>query len=97
MRNSNMKIKKPIKLTPKKISSWVTTIIIVFTLVAMVFVSIFLYKNFYQSITETKEILILREKVVLDMVNMEKFNLIINRLTQKTAPQELKNITSPFK
>ncbi len=92
-----MTITKPIKLTPKKLTTLVTTAIIIITIIILIFVSLFLYKNFYQTITETKEILILREKVVLDMVNMEKFNIIMDRLTKKTSPQELKNITNPFK
>lgn len=92
-----MKPKKTIKLTPKKISSLVTTAIILVVLIIIIFISCFLYKNFYQAITETREIIILREKVVLDMVNMEKFNTIIDRLNKKTAIKEFKNIANPFK
>ena len=88
---------KPIKLTPKKLSSLTATAIIVITLVILIFVSIFLYNNFYQTITETKEILILREKVAINTVNMEKFNIIIDKLTKKTVPEQLKNIISPFR
>lgn len=90
-------IKKPIKLTPKKLSSLTATAIIVITLVILIFVSLFLYKNFYQTIAQTKEILILREKVAIDTVNMEKFNIIMNKLTEKTKPNELKNIINPFR
>jgi len=89
--------KKPLKLTPKIISSWLTLIIIILTLVILIFISLFLYKNFYQTITQTKEILILRKKVALDTINMEKFNLIIDKLAKKTAPKQLDNIISPFR
>lgn len=88
---------KPIKLTPKKLSSLTATAIIIITLTILIFVSLFLYKNFYQTITETKEILILREKVAIDTVNMEKFNIIMNKLAEKTTPNELKNIINPFR
>ena len=88
---------KPIKLTPKKLSSLTATAIIIITLTILIFVSLFLYKNFYQTITETKEILILREKVAIDTVNMAKFNIIMDKLTAKTKPNELKNIISPFR
>lgn len=88
---------KPIKLTPRKLSSLTTTAIIVITLVILIFVSTFLYKNFYQTITETKEIMILREKVAIDTVNMAKFNIIMNKLAEKTKPNELINIISPFR
>jgi len=92
-----MMIKKQIKLTPKKLSSLMATAIIFITLIILIFVSLFLYKNFYQTITQTKEILLLRQKVATDTVDMKKFNVIIDRLTKKTMPKELKNIISPFR
>lgn len=92
-----MLIKKPIKLTPKKISNWTTTIIIATTIIIMICISLFLYKNFYQTITQTKEIIILREKVALDTINMEKFNIIMKKLTEKTKTEESSNIISPFR
>lgn len=92
-----MMIKKQIKLTPKKLSSLMATAIIFIILIILIFVSLFLYKNFYQTITQTKEILLLRQKVAIDTVDMEKFNVIMDRLTKKTMPKELKNIISPFR
>lgn len=89
--------KKQIKLTPKKISGLLTLSIIFLTAVILIFVSVFLYENFYQTIAQTKEILVLREKVALDTVNMDKFNSIMDKLARKTAPKELKNIGSPFR
>lgn len=86
-----------IKLTPKKLSGLATAAIIFVTLIILIFLSLFLYKNFYQAITQTKEILILREKVAIDTVNMEKFNIIMNKLAAKTRPHKLKNIISPFR
>lgn len=88
---------KLIKLIPKKLSGLTTTAIIFITLVIIISLSLFLYKNFYQAITQTKEIIILREKVALDAVNLEKFNIIMNKLAAKTRPNELKNIISPFR
>ncbi len=92
-----MIIIKTIKLTSKKLSGLTATAIILITLIILISVSLFLYKNFYQTITQTKEIIILREKVAIDTVNMEKFNIIMNKLSEKTTPQELKNIISPFR
>lgn len=89
--------KKPIKLTPKKLSSLTATIIILITLVILIIVSLFLYKNFYQTITQTKKIMILREKVAIETVNMDKFNIIMNKLAEKTAADNFKNIISPFR
>lgn len=92
-----MVTKKQINLTPKKISNWLTLIIIILTLMTLIFVSIFLYKNFYQTIAQTKKILILRGKVALYEVDIKKFNLIIDRLTKKTLPKKLDNLISPFR
>lgn len=92
-----MLTKKSINLTLKKISNWLTIIIIALTLTIFILISAFLYSNFYQTITQTKQIIVLREKVALFAVNMEKFNLIIDRLTKKTLPKKLDNITSPFR
>lgn len=88
---------KPIKLTPKKLSSLTTTAIVFITLTILIFISLFLYKNFYQTITQTKEIIILREKVAVDTVDIEKFDIIIKKLEEKTAADELTNINSPFR
>ena len=92
-----MSSKKQIKLTPKKVTSWITTAIFTITLAILILVSIFLYYNFYQAITETKEILVLKDTVALDSINMGKFNSIIDELTKKTAPKQLNNITDPFR
>lgn len=89
--------KKQINFTPKKISSWLTMMIIFLTALILILISIFLYKNFYQTITQTKTILILREKVALYTVDMEKFNLIMDRLTKKTLAKKLDNLASPFR
>lgn len=88
---------KPIKLTPKKLTSLTATAIIAITLIILICVSLFLYKNFYQTITQTKEIIILKEKVAADTVNIDKFNIVIDKLTEKNRPKELKNIFSPFR
>lgn len=88
---------KPIKLTPKKLSSLTATAIILITLIILTVLSLFLYKNFYEAITQTKEIIILRQKVATDAVDLEKFNIIINKLAEKTKSYELKNIKSPFR
>lgn len=87
---------KPLKLTPKKLSGLTVTVVIIITLIILTSLSLFLYKNFYETITQTKEIIILREKVAVDMVDLEKFNAIMNKLAEKIAPRELKNIRSPF-
>lgn len=88
---------KPIKLTPKKLSGLTAMAIILIALTILIFMSLFLYKNFYQAITQTKEILILRQKVAVETVDLEKFNIIMNKLEEKTKPREFKNVKNPFR
>ncbi|MDO8592167.1 MAG: hypothetical protein Q7R92_00160 [bacterium] len=91
-----MIIKKHLKFTAKKISNLFTAVIISLSLIIFILVSVFLYNNFYQVITQAKEILTLKGKVALETVNLEKFNLIMEKLAEKTSSKEAKNITSPF-
>lgn len=88
---------KPKKLTPKKLTGLTAAAIIFITLIILIFLSLFLYKNFYQTITQTKKIIILRKKTAADTVNLEKFNIIMDKLAAKNKPNELKNIISPFR
>jgi hypothetical protein len=90
-------IKKNIELTPKKLSGLTAGVIVVMTIIVSALISSFLYKNFYQTITGSREIIILREKVAIDTVNLEKFNLVIDKLIKKTKAKELNNIISPFR
>jgi len=90
-------IKNKIKLTPKKLSGLTAGVIVVMTIIVSALISSFLYKNFYQTITGSREIIILREKVAIDTVNLEKFNLVIDKLIKKTKAKELNNIISPFR
>ena len=83
-------------LTPKKIFNWLIVIIIILTAAALILVSIFLYRNFCQTISQSEEILVLKERVSLNTVNMEKFNSIIDKLTKKTAVKKSANVTDPF-
>ena len=78
-------------------SIWLATMMVILTIVVLGLVTMFLYKNFYQTLTQTKEIIVLREKVAFDSINMEKFNSIVDKLTKKTAPKEINDVVSPFR
>lgn len=88
---------KPLKLTPKKLSSLTTRAIILITLAILAGLSLFLYKNFYETITQAKKIIILREKVALDTIDMEKFNVIMDKLAKKISPYKPENVINPFR
>lgn len=60
----------------------------------------FLYKNFYQTITQSKEIILLRKEVAPDSLNLEKVEKIIELLEKKTTTTEMINlekIKDPFR
>lgn len=91
-----MIFKKQIKITPKKVSRWLIIAIFSLTVVSLILVTVFLQNNFYKAITQSKEIMELKEKVALNMIDMGKFNSVIKKFTKKTAAKETINVASPF-
>lgn len=85
-----------VKINPRKITLWFYIIVIFLTIIILSIVSMFLYKNFYETIAQSKEIIILKEKVALEMVDIDKFNKIMENITKKISQKRLENITSPF-
>lgn len=83
------------KITTRKISRMIYLLIICIIIIIIVFASTFLYTNFYQTITQSKEVLILQQKVVVETVDINKFNQIIEKLTIK-LPRKIGNIRNPF-
>ena len=71
------------RFSSRKIFSYVYLIIFIFSILVSFFVSWFLYKNFYQSIAESKEIIALRSEVAMEDVNMKRFETIIEEITKK--------------
>jgi len=55
-----------------------------------------LYKNFYQIITQSEEILLLRQKVVIETVDMDIFEEVIEKIEKKTNFKKPINIRSLF-
>ncbi|MEA3464125.1 MAG: hypothetical protein U9R14_03560 [Patescibacteria group bacterium] len=84
------------KITPKKIIFWFYFLIIVAGLSAFGYISLFLYENFYQTIAQSKKILILQKKVAVETINMKKFDNVMEKIKQKTIPRKIKNLNNPF-
>jgi len=74
---------KNINYSPKKIMRWFYISISVLTLIFLACISVFLYKNFYQIITQSEEILLLRQKVVIETVDMDIFEEVIEKIEKK--------------
>jgi uncharacterized membrane protein len=86
-----------IKLTPQKINQYLYLLIAVIASVATLLITLFLYKNFYKTITQSAAIIILKGKVAPEMIDVNKFNNIIDNLNKKTETRELGEINNPFK
>ncbi|MCG2701123.1 MAG: hypothetical protein V1825_01235 [Candidatus Falkowbacteria bacterium] len=87
---------KKIKLSPKKIILSFYLFIIILSVSSLLYNALFLYKNFYQIITRAEEIEILQETIMIEAVDMEKFNSIIEKINEKTSRRELDKISNPF-
>ena len=49
---------------------------------------LFLYKNLYQTIIQSKEVILLRQEVAPDIINISKVESILNSLDKKTKSTE---------
>lgn len=88
MEMSNMKL--------SWLAKYLYLILIGFLAIALIFLSIFLYRNFYQAIAYSKEIIVLRQQVAVNDIDMNLFNLVIEKLEKRSEKrivdwQKLKN------
>ncbi|MCK4554353.1 hypothetical protein KAU19_05345 [Candidatus Parcubacteria bacterium] len=84
------------KISPKKITFWFYFLVIIASLFVFGCVSLFLYENFYQTITQSKEILILQEKVAIEAINMKKYDIVMEKIKQKTSLRKIEKFSDPF-
>jgi len=87
-----MKIKIGLLL---KIYFWTTVGV---SFLAVIFISIFLYKYLYQAVTQTSVIYNLKLELAVEPVNLELFRNIGAKLENKKAPSEIKweELKNPF-
>lgn len=91
-----MKFNLP-KITYKIINRYIYFLLIIFIIIVSNYLFLFLYKNLYQIIAHSNEIVILKEKVSAETVNINEFNKIINNLDKKRAqPKTVNNLNDPF-
>ena len=77
-----------LKISIGKIFVYFYISIAVFSLVIIACVSLFLYKNFYQTITSSAEVLVLRREVATEDIDMNKFEEIVQKIEIKTQPRQ---------
>ncbi|MBI4812030.1 hypothetical protein HY798_01065 [Candidatus Falkowbacteria bacterium] len=85
-----------IKITPQKINFYFFLSIITIIIIILFLISLFLYKNFYQTITQSEEVLILRGQLAFETIDINKFEEVIEKIKQKTASREPGSVNNPF-
>lgn len=78
----------------KKISFNLATRIIYFAIMIVGIIifslaSLFLYKNFYQTLTQSGEVLILQGEVAMEDVNIEEFDKALEKLNNKINKEDI--------
>lgn len=96
-----MKFKMPkIKILKVLLSSKLLYGLIIILVIAILSVLIFfLYKNFYQTITQSEQIILLKKEVAPDTIDMKRVGQVLDLLDKKTTTTEAiiySEIKNPF-
>jgi uncharacterized membrane protein len=87
-------IKKSTQMSVKKMFFMYYVLMILLSLVIITYVSVFLYKNFYQTITQSEEIILLKKEVSAEDIDMNKFDKMILSIEEKQKTREVDHILS---
>lgn len=85
-----------IKLTLQKISFLFYFFIFLIAMASLSYLTLFLYKNLYDAITQTEEILMLRGGVMIETVDINKFEEVVKKIEEKTAGRIMGTTNNPF-
>ena len=77
-----------IKISYNKIFSYFYIASALFGIIILVLVTLFLYKNFYKTITNSQKILVLRREVVTEDIDINRFDEIIKKIEEKTRARQ---------
>lgn len=73
-----------IRLSLNKAIRYFYFIIIILCIFVFAWISFFLYDNFYQTIVNTDEALILNQEVTPENIDMDRYNRVIEKIEEKT-------------
>lgn len=85
------------KINFKKINWWIYFTIAILVIIIFSYSVLFLYYNFYRTITQENDIITLRKNVQIEYLNMNKFNQIVKKLEEKIAPPKNINTKNLFR
>lgn len=74
-------------------------LIAIMAIISFIILGQFLYKNFYLTITQAQDIVILRQEVAPDSINVERVNKVLDLIDKKIEaekPQNLELAKNPF-
>lgn len=90
--NKLKNLKNTSQISVKKMFFIYYILMTILSLSILTYVTSFLYKNFYQTITQSEEIILLKKEVASEDVNMDKFERIILNIEKKKEIREIKHV-----
>ncbi len=91
-----MRIAGKIKISFRKISGATYFLLVLLIIFVLYFDVIFLYNNFYESVTQSEIVLVLKNEVATETFDINKFNGIIKKINQKTYIRNIDGLNNPF-
>lgn len=85
-----------IKINFKETLILIKTLAIIIIIGIFAYAGYFLYKNFYQVITESEEVAKLQKNIAKESINMGYFNEIIEAMEKRVIKKNINDINNPF-
>ncbi len=85
-----------LKITLRKIFTYLYLLVVISVIASLFFISNFLYNNFYLIITQAQEIISLESQVTGETVDMKKYDAVMKKIEEKTKMPEVGSINNPF-
>jgi uncharacterized membrane protein len=80
----------------QKISRYFYLLTVVIILILLFFATKFLYDKFYLSITQSREVIVLKEKIAPETIDLSAFESILNNIKTKTERKNSEINSNPF-
>ena len=84
------------KISTKKIIFYAYLLIFSIAGISLVWTSYFLYNNFYRSLSQSTEVILLSNKVAFEQIDIAAFDTIMVKLKIKSDLPALTNTKNPF-
>lgn len=80
-----MKIKKPKKIRISFSARYLYILAWLMMIGTCTYLGFFLYENFYQTVAQTDEIILLKKEVAPDIIDTEKIDKVLHLINEKTT------------